>query len=304
MGQLVSSEVLPKVAAELKKSALAGGAFEQALKGLRVTEGQMMTDSQRAGNIIFKSGFEEGLSSLYKTISEILKTSGPQLEKLGKIFGNVFKGIAYSLKLLEPVMKFTINNFELLFGVYAFNSVHKMTNAMERFGKVTRVALLKAFLPITAALYAAEELIGLFSDKIVTNKEMQWGHQVNLGTGKKTDLVRKDGKLYMDTRTERGMFYNDQKPTTKEDFYKMNSAQQYDALQGPSAMSLFANMAKETFFGGLYSAPKSASEAMGAGKVNTPSTQNTNTFIFQDSDMGTVRRALEQAGISGMSTTK
>lgn len=168
-GQLVSSEVLPKVAAELKKAALEGGAFEQALKGLRVTEGQLITESQRAGNKIFKSGFSEGLSELYKTISEILKNAGPQLEKLGDIFGKVFKVIAHGLRVIEPYMKIAIDNFWTLFGAASIARILTM-------GATLRAA----FLPITAALFAAEELASLMSDKLVGSLELSAGRQINI----------------------------------------------------------------------------------------------------------------------------
>ena len=184
-GQLVSSEVLPKVAAELKKAALEGGAFEQALKGLRVTEGQMITESQRAGNKIFKSGFSEGLSELYKTISEILKNAGPQLEKLGDIFGKVFKVIAHGLRVIEPYMKIAIDNFWTLFGAASIARILTMG-----------AALRTAFLPLTIAAAAAEELASWLSDDIIGVAEMATGKQVNLRDMTESTIIKKDGKFF------------------------------------------------------------------------------------------------------------
>lgn len=246
-GQLVSSEVLPKVAAELKKAALEGGAFEKALKGLRVTEGQMITESQRAGNTIFKSGFSEGLSELYKTIGDILKDSGPQLEKLGAIFGKVFQGIAYGFKVLEPILKITIDNFELIFGALAISRINNMAKTMELFGSRSNKALLRAFLPITAALAAAEELIGLFSDKIVTNLERQSGKQFNLLEGTQSNLVEKDGKFYKDKASVRGLLASDPRdplPKKKEDFLKMSTLDMAKGLQGGGIIDLIQMLAK------------------------------------------------------------
>ena len=191
MGQLVSSEVLPKVAAELKKSAIEGGAFDKALQGLRVTEGQLATESQRAGDKIFKSGFSEGLSNLYKTLSEILKTSGPQLEKLGRIFERVFNGIAYTLKVLEPLMKFAIDNFGTLFGA-------AMLAKILTFSKATQLALTRAFLPIMLAVAAMEEIASLFSDKLVGNLEETLGYQINMRDNTTSEIITKeDGTLVM-----------------------------------------------------------------------------------------------------------
>lgn len=212
-GKLLSADVLPKVAKEFRKSALEGGAFDKALQGLRVTEGQFITGAQRAGDTIFKSGFSEGLSELYKTMSEIFKDAGPQLEKIGDIFGKVFKGIAYVMKLLEPPLKLLINNFEILFGAIMigklrmFSKIFKELTGKDMIGKlaVLRGALATTFLPITVALAAAEELISLFSDKLVGVTEKAMGYQVNLADGTKTNLVTKDGKLMSDPNTTRGL---------------------------------------------------------------------------------------------------
>lgn len=187
-GQLVSSEVLPKVAAELKKAALEGGAFEKALKGLKVTEGQLGTDFQRAGKKIFNSGFEDGMSEMYKTLSDIIKDAGPQLEKLGDIFGKVFRGIAHGFRILEPYMKVAIDNFWTLFGAAAISRVVAMG-----------AALRTTFLPLTAAVVAAEELASLMSDSLVGSIEKKMGMQVNLLDRTTSGLERReDGKYYGD----------------------------------------------------------------------------------------------------------
>ena len=193
-GKLLSADVLPKVAKEFRKSALEGGAFDKALQGLRVTEGQFITGAQRAGDTIFKSGFSEGLSELYKTMSEIFKDAGPQLEKIGKIFGTAFKAIAYTLKLIEPPLSLIINNIEYLAGGLMIKKL-----------MLLRTTLATTFLPITVALAAAEELISLFSDKLVGVTEKAMGYQVNLADGTKTNLVTKDGKLMSDPNSRRGL---------------------------------------------------------------------------------------------------
>jgi tape measure domain-containing protein len=187
-GNLVSSEVLPKVAAEYRRAAEAGGAYALSLKGLRVTEGKFLTQTQRAGKTIFNSGFEEGLSKLYITLSQFLEDAGPQLKKLGQIFGAVFKGIAHALLVVEPLIKVFIDNMGLAFGA---GMLYKVTT----FTAAVRTALMTAFLPITAALAAMEELASLFNDKLVGSIERSLGMQVNLMTGKTRNFSEKDGKF-------------------------------------------------------------------------------------------------------------
>lgn len=301
-GQLVSSEVLPKVAAELKKAALEGGAFDKALQGLRVTEGQMITETQRAGDTIFKSGFSEGLSNLYKTISEILKTSGPQLEKLGRIFGKVFDGLAYSLKLLEPIMKVTIDNFELIFGALAIRKIQVFAKTIQSAALTTNLALAKAFLPITLAVAAAEELVSLFSDKIVGNLEEASGAQFNILTGKKTDIISKNGKLY-NGGNERGIFSDKRVTATEKEFSKMSSAAQVKELVG-NQYGLF-DLAKMLFkpIEGAEGQRGAVFSSLFAG--SSSASQGGNTYIFNNSSADEMKQIIGYVGAtSGMSTTK
>lgn len=197
-GKLVSSEVLPKVAAELRKSALAGGAYELALKGLRVTEGQFLTETTRAGNTIFKSGFSAGLSELYETLSETLKDSGPQLEKIGKIFGVVFKTISKGIEVVAPLMRFFIDHIEVFLGLKVASTVATMSKAFGGLGAAIRVA----FAPLAAGLFVMEEIASLMSDKLVGNLEAAAGMQFNMTDGSLSNLVKdKDGDYIKSGKT-------------------------------------------------------------------------------------------------------
>ena len=280
MGQLVSSEVLPKVAAELKKSAIEGGAFDKALQGLRVTEGQLATESQRAGDKIFKSGFSEGLSNLYKTLSEILKTSGPQLEKLGRIFERVFNGIAYTLKVLEPLMKFAIDNFGTLFGA-------AMLAKILTFSKATQLALTRAFLPIMLAVAAMEEIASLFSDKLVGNLEETLGFQVNLRDNTTSEIITKeDGTLVMGKNNPLMGF-------DKDSFIGNILASQRDSA---SLLNLTAYPTLKGAYNYMFS----------AGNTHTNNQQQGgNTYIFHNAGTDEILSMIGYAGAtSGYSTTK
>lgn len=266
-GQLVSSEVLPKVAAELKKAALEGGAFEQALKGLRVTEGQLITESQRAGNKIFKSGFSEGLSELYKTISEMLKDAGPQLEKFGNLFGKVFKGIAHILRVVEPYLKLVIDNFEVLFGAGMLLKI-----------KAMGLALARTFLPLTAAVAAAEELASLMSDKLVGGIEKQAGMQINLMNRTTSGLKEKDGKYY--------------KSGTPQEFFGLGAFGEY-ALKGVDMMNPFKTGAN------------ALNNLFGSSTPNTTNNSGGNTFVFNNATADEMKRMIGYTGAtSGVSTSK
>lgn len=188
-GKVIAKDVLPKVAKAYKEAAEEGGAYQLALKGLRVTEGQFLVQTQRAADTIFKSGFSAGLSNLYKTLGEVLKDSEGQLKKIGQLFGKVFNGLAYLLKLVAPLMRTFIDNFELMFGLAALRT-------MTKFAAVTKTSLTRAFLPITLALAAVEEIISLMNDRVVGNLEEAMGAQFNILTGESSAIVERDGKLF------------------------------------------------------------------------------------------------------------
>ena len=184
MGQLGAEYILPFTRA-LRSLSSEGGALEKALKTLRVEENRLINQSKLAGDKIFKSGFSEGLSELYKTISEMLKDAGPQLEKLGDIFGKVFKVIAHGLRVIEPYMKIAIDNFWTLFGAASIARILTMG-----------AALRTAFLPLTIAAAAAEELASWLSDDIIGVAEMATGKQVNLRDMTESTIIKKDGKFF------------------------------------------------------------------------------------------------------------
>ncbi len=221
-GQLVSSEVLPKVAKEFRKAATEGGAYALALQGLRVKEGQFMTGMQRAGKTIFNSGFEEGLSNLYGTLSEIFENSGPQLKKLGKIFGDVFNAIATGLKVLEPVMKFAIDNFYTLLGAKAIHTLLSFQSILHKASWSMAASWARAFAPISLALVAIDELYSMIDDTKIGLIEKTYGKQINLLKGTTSDFVEKDGKFYAKDSSFKG--FNDKKsPLSPEEFAKLSN---------------------------------------------------------------------------------
>lgn len=201
-GQLVSSEVLPKVAKELKKSALAGGAFEKALKSLQVTQGQLITGSQRMADTIFSNGFAEGLSELYKTLSEDMQSTGKSQKDLGNIYKNVFKFIAKAMRVITPLIEATVQVVSKLTDVLMLSAEgwKMLYNGLPDNLKsvavgVTAIGLaFKSTIAKAAVLIAMfQEVASLFDDKLVGALEIKLGSQFNLG--KMTQqAIRKDDK--------------------------------------------------------------------------------------------------------------
>lgn len=187
LGNVLAKDLLPKMTPMIREMANANGALATQLETARIAENRFFLTAQEGGKKVYDSGFSEGLKELYATLSSILKDAGPQLEKIGRVFGTVFKAVAHILKLVEPPLKFIINNIEYLTGAYMLRRL-----------MLLRATLATTFLPITAALAAAEELISLFSDKLVGATEMAIGRQVNLAEATTTGLKKKDGQYYSD----------------------------------------------------------------------------------------------------------
>lgn len=196
-GKLFSADVLPKVSAEFKKAALEGGAYELALQGLRVTEGRMVNESQRAGNKIFKSGFAKGLADLYDTLAKTLKTSGPELTKLGKAFGMVFSGLARGIERVTPLLKMFIDKFEFIMGSVALLKIGRMALAWKSFGLAAASSMAVALAPITAVLAglaSIEDFLANFDSKKISLLEAAQGYQV-VG-GRRIGVKERDGQFF------------------------------------------------------------------------------------------------------------
>lgn len=273
-GQLLSAEVLPKVAAEFKKSAKEGGAYTLALQGLRVKEGQFMTGMQRAGKTIFNSGFEKGLANLYGTLSTMFENSEPQLKKLGKIFGDVFNGISIAIKVLEPIMKIAIDNFYTLVGAKAIFMVRGFVGALNAQSYIAARAWARMFAPVAAALVLVDELASLMDDSRLGLLEKSIGKQVNVKTGSISEFTEKNGK-----------FYAKEGSSSKVSGLSMGFSAVSNAVQNMNP------------FHSVYNAATSASDLFQSGMTSGSAVYNHYQNTFNNTQADDVKRAVG-AGVS------
>ncbi len=196
-GKVLAAETLPKVAKAYREAAKEGGAYELALKGLRVAEGRMLTDAQRAGKNIFQGGFSEGMAKMYESITDMLKSSEPQLKKLGKVFGMVFEAIAKAIDIVTPVLKLFIDNLGVLVGATMVSKIMMMRTAMQSFGVTTAAAMATILIPLTkviAAMGVVDEFMANFDKNKISMAEKTQGYQVI--DGRRVGIVEKDGNYY------------------------------------------------------------------------------------------------------------
>lgn len=104
-GSLVSSKVLPFFAKRMHEAAIANGGLKEALKSNRVAMGQMVFSYTQAANTIFKSGFEEGLTKLFKSTGKLLKDNKDLWKTFGKVVGGLLKGLSVGIDVLSAVLQ-------------------------------------------------------------------------------------------------------------------------------------------------------------------------------------------------------
>ncbi len=207
-GKVLAAETLPKVAKAYRDAAKEGGAYELALKGLRVAEGRMLTDAQRAGKNIFQGGFSEGMAKMYESITNMLKSSEPQLKKLGKVFGMVFEAIAKAIDIVTPVLKLFIDNLEVLVGAAMLGKVHAMTAGFTAMGLAGATAWARILAPITAviaALGVVDDYMADFDENKISVKEKAQGYQVI--NNRRESIEEKDGKYFRGKDIGEGSFF-------------------------------------------------------------------------------------------------
>lgn len=207
-GELIASEVLPKVGKEFRKAARDGGAYDLALQGLRVTEGQFITQSQRAADTIFKSGFEKGLSELYKELSTQIQSSTTSQEHLGNIYNKFFKLLTAGIKVITPLLKSLLavvskvadGYYELAkAGGQMSDSLKELSPAAHDAAKAVgliALAFKSVYAQMALVLTTFDEILTLFDDKRIGKLEATIGKQINLSTMTQQEIVMKDGQYF------------------------------------------------------------------------------------------------------------
>jgi len=161
MGEL-GADVMPAFGTALREIANQGGALETVLDSARVTQSRFITQSQKGADLIFKSGFEEGISGLFKTLTEGFKDSEDGLKGLGKtyrlffnIINNITKALVFVLNELFTVLGDVSDGIEMAFGK---GSIGVIT----AFGAAAAVALSPLLRIVTAITIALDEISALF----------------------------------------------------------------------------------------------------------------------------------------------
>lgn len=103
-GKLMSKDILPYVAKEMKNAARAGGALERAMHSNRAAWQRMQTSMQNAMNVFFTSGFGAELTSAFDAISAAIDGSGGAFELFGHVAGKIVEGVTDSFTELHDTV--------------------------------------------------------------------------------------------------------------------------------------------------------------------------------------------------------
>ncbi|QDP59456.1 MAG: hypothetical protein GOVbin4162_30 [Prokaryotic dsDNA virus sp.] len=103
-GELMASEVLPMVAKEFSRTAREGGALAKAIETARIQQRRFTTGAQESADVIFQGGFGEGISNMFKELTDSLGESTKGMEGLGKVYKLFFDLVTQGAKIAIPIL--------------------------------------------------------------------------------------------------------------------------------------------------------------------------------------------------------
>lgn len=111
-GQLLSKDILPKVAEQMKIAARNGGALDKAMKSNRASWQRLQTAMQNAMNLFFISGFGESLTSAFDSAAAAVDGAGGAIEVFGHVAGQIVSGATDAFTELHDIVVFTFRMIE------------------------------------------------------------------------------------------------------------------------------------------------------------------------------------------------
>ncbi|BAV80945.1 hypothetical protein [Vibrio phage RYC] len=192
-GGLISEKVLPIFAKNMSLAARANGGLDKALESNRVTMNRMLTEMKVAGDLIFRSGFSEGLTQLFNSIAKMLKDNEELWVALGRVFGSVFKALSKGVDFLNRIfqsMGTVLNWLTELFGDFSavavgvfspltYMMIPKAIAGFSKMGaglKILGSIMMRVFAVPLLALGALEEIAEFFRP---TGKKTLLGFNIN-----------------------------------------------------------------------------------------------------------------------------
>ncbi len=115
-GKALPDKILPAFSKVAKEFARNNGALEKSLKTNRIALNRLTTEFKDFQNILFKSGFGEGLTALFNNIAVSLKDLNPAAKVFGKIFSGAIKAVSAAVRIGASILGGFFTIAEKLFG--------------------------------------------------------------------------------------------------------------------------------------------------------------------------------------------
>lgn len=194
-------DVLPKFGRALRELSNENKALDKAILTARVQENRLIQQFQKSADKVFRSGFEEGLVTFYKSLSEELKSTGKAQEDLGNIYGNFFKLLARAIKLVTPLLEAALNVVSkltdaVMLSVRGWEMMPAPIKAAAAAFILLNSSMARVMAKGVLLLALFQEVASLFDDKLVGALEAQMGTQFNLKTLQQTGLEKRNGQFF------------------------------------------------------------------------------------------------------------
>jgi hypothetical protein len=110
-GKILSKDVLPKFAEELKKMARANGALAKVTEKTRAETNRFFNQLYLFQTKIFEGGYGEGLAYMFGSLADTLEDLKPLATGIGRALGGALKGITVAFQLVTTPLKIVTTLF-------------------------------------------------------------------------------------------------------------------------------------------------------------------------------------------------
>lgn len=114
--ELMATEIIPKAAKEYSKLANTNNALGTATKKTRAEMNRFFNELKFASDEIFKGGFGEALSTIFRDMSTFLKDNKPALAAFGQTIGTAITILGKALIFAMAPLTALLKGFDSLFG--------------------------------------------------------------------------------------------------------------------------------------------------------------------------------------------
>ncbi len=119
-GKVLTKDVLPKFAEELKNMSRAGGALDKTMQSTPAQFMRFMNALTDTKLVFYDNGMDKGLSTVFSDLADIISGMKPLVKALGGIFRGAAGIISGALKLITTPVEILVNSIAGLWNMLGF----------------------------------------------------------------------------------------------------------------------------------------------------------------------------------------